>query len=463
MKRRGKKIPPPKQIPKMENLKQINLNASGIDIGSSEIWVAVPEGRDQQSVRRFETFTSDLYRIADWLQACGVDTVAMESTSIYWIPLYDILEQRGLKVYLVNARYAKSMPGRKTDILDCQWLQQLHTYGLLAPSFQPPEEIAGLRSLNRHRDNLVRYRASHIQHMQKALHLMNIQLDNVISDVTGTTGMLIIRAIIAGQRHPLTLARFRNPHCKNSRELIAKSLEGNYREEHIFELRQAVELYDYYTTLIQQCDEKIEKVYAELPHKVNPDVKPLPQPKRKSKRLVPKKNAVPFDLRTALYRVAGVDLTVVDGLSALTVQMILSEIGVDMSPWRTSKHFASWLCLCPHNDISGGKVLRTKTDKTKSRTNRALRLAARSLHHSESALGAYYRRMRAHLGGPKAVTATAHKLARIIYHMLKYQVEYVDLGVDHYEAKHREREIKKLQKKAEKLGFGLVYVVPEKL
>src|SRR5262245_1814018 len=292
---------------------------------------------------------------------------------------------------------------------------------------------------------------------------MNIQLDNVISDVTGTTGMLIIRAIIAGQRHPLTLARFRNPHCKNSRELIAKSLEGNYREEHIFELRQAVELYDYYTTLIQQCDEKIEKVYAELPHKVNPDVKTLPQPKRKSKRLVPKQNAIPIDLRTARYRVAGVDLTVVDGLSALTVQMILSEIGVDMSPWRTSKHFASWLCLCPHNDISGGKVLRTKTDKTKSRTNRALRLAARSLHHSESALGAYYRRMRAHLGGPKAVTATAHKLARIIYHMLKYQVEYVDLGVDHYEAKHREREIKKLQKKAEKLGFGLVYVVPEKL
>lgn len=461
MKKKGKKIPPP-QIPKLENLKQINFNAAGIDIGSAEIWVCVPEGHDQQSVQRFETFTSDLYKIADWLEACGVDTVAMESTSIYWIPLYDILEQRGLKVYLVNARYAKNMPGRKTDILDCQWLQQLHTYGLLAPSFQPPEEIAGLRSLNRHRDNLVRYRASHIQHMQKALHLMNIQLDNVISDITGTTGIRIIRAILAGERDPLTLARFRNPHCKNSRDLIAKSLHGNYREENIFELRQAVDLYDYYSRLIQQCDEKIEKIYAELPAKVDPDLKPLPEPKRKTKRLLPQKNAVAFDLRTALYRMAGVDLTVVDGLSALTVQMILSETGVDMSPWKTAKHFASWLCLCPHNDISGGKVLRSKTDRTKNRANRALRLAARSLHHSQSALGAYYRRMRAHLGGPKAVTATAHKLARTIYHMLKYQVEYVDLGIDYYEAKHREREIKRLQKKAEKLGFELVYIVPKK-
>jgi LAS superfamily LD-carboxypeptidase LdcB len=297
--------------------------------------------------------------------------------------------------------------------------------------------------------------------MQKALHLMNIQLDNVISDITGTTGTRILRAILAGERDPLTLARFRNPHCKNSHDTIAKSLEGNYREEYIFELRQAVDLYDYYTQLIRHCDDKIEKAYAELPAKVDPNRKPLPEPKRETKRLVPKKNAVAFDLRTALYRMAGVDLTVVDGLSALTVQMILSETGVNMSPWKTAKHFASWLCLCPHNDISGGKVLRSKTEKTKSRANKALRLAARSLHHSDSALGAYYRRMRAHLGGPKAVTATAHKLARIIYHMLKYQVEYIDLGADYYEAKYREREIKKLQKKAAKLGFELIYVVPD--
>jgi transposase len=446
-------------IPKLESLKQINLNAGGIDIGDMEIWVCVPEGRDEPSVLCFGTFTCELYKIADWLEACRVETVAMESTSIYWIPLYEILVSRGIKTYVVNAQHVKTMPGRKTDILDCQWLQQLHTYGLLAASFQPPEDILALRGLLRHCDNLIRYRASHIQHMQKALHLMNIQLDNVLSDITGLTGLRILRAIVAGERNPLALARLRDPHCKNSQDVIAKSLEGNYRKEHLFALKQAVELYDFYTRKIQECHEELEKEYALLPAKVNLEEKPLAKSRKRHQWVEPAPNAGAFDLRTALYRMCGVDLTAVDGLDAQTVQMILSETGVDMGPWRTAKHFASWLCLCPNHKISGGKVLSRRTLKNKNRVRRALQLGARGLHHSDSAMGAFYRRKRAHLGGPKAVTAAAHKLARIIYTMLKYQVEYVDLGADYYESKYKEREIRKLKQKATRLGFELIPVV----
>ncbi|MGH7453073.1 MAG: IS110 family transposase [bacterium] len=446
------------EIPKLESLKQINLNAAGIDVGNTEIWVCVPEEREEQPVQSFGTFTCELYKIADWLEVCGVETVAMESTSIYWIPLYEILTNRGIKTYVVNAQHAKNMPGRKTDILDCQWLQQLHTYGLLTASFQPPENILALRGLLRHCDNLIRYRASHIQHMQKALHLMNIQLDNVISDITGLTGMRIIRAILDGERNPLTLAQYRNPHCKNSQDVIAQSLEGNYRKEHLFALKQAVELYDVYTRKIEECATELEKEYALLPVKVNLADKPLPKPRKRHLWVEPAKNAGAFDLRTALYQMCGVDLTAVDGLNAQTIQIVLSETGVDMGAWRTPKHFSSWLCLCPNNKISGGRVLSRRTQKNKNRASRALRLAARSLHHSDSALGAFYRRMRARLGGPKAVTAAAHKLARIIYTMITKQVEYVDLGADYYEAKYKEREIRKLKQKAARLGFQLVPV-----
>ncbi len=438
----------------MENLKQINVNACGIDIGSTEIYVCIPEDRDEQSVRKFGTFTSDLHAIAEWLQKCGIDTVAMESTGIYWIALYETLVAKGFRVSLVNARKVKNVPGRKTDILDCQWIQQLHTYGLLSGSFHPDEDTKELRILTRHRDNLIRYRSSHVQHMQKALHLMNIQLDNVISNITGLTGMQIIRAIVNGQRDPKVLASYRDYHCKNSEEVIAKSLEGTYKEEHLFMLKQALDLYDYYTKLIKECDCKIEDKYTSFPVKV--DIEENPLKPSKIKRKTPMKNNPDYDLRTCLYKMCGVDLTMVDGLNALTVQSILSEIGLDMNKWPTVKHFTSWLCLCPYNDISGGKGLNTKTKKTRNRANKALRMAGQALLTSNSALGAYTRRMRARLGSPQAITAAAHKLARIIYTMLKYQKEYVELGADYYERQYKMREIKKLKRKASRLGLKVL-------
>jgi transposase len=442
------------EIPKLESLKQLNLNAAGIDIGDEEIWVCIPEDRDTEPVRCFGTFTCDLFAIADWLKACGVDTVAMESTSIYWVPLYEILEATGVEVYLVNARHVKNVSGRKDDILDCQWLQQLHTYGLLRRSFRPEAEIVELRDLVRHRDTLLDYRAAHIQHMQKALHLMNLQLDNVISDITGYTGKQIIRAIIAGQRDPQILAQLRDPRCKNSTEVIAKSLEGNYKATYIFELQQALELYDFYTRQIKACDHEIEKTYQHLPLKFSAEQEPVPQLKSRDDRR--HKHHPDYDLRTYLYRMVGVDLCAVDGLGAVLVQIILSEIGVDMSRWPTEKHFASWLCTCPNNRISGGKLLSTRTRKTTNRAYHALRLAARSLHHSDSFLGAYFRRMRARLGAPKAVTAAAHKIAKIIYMMIKNQIEFVDLGADYYEQKYKENQIAKLRRKALKFGLKVV-------
>ena len=434
----------------LEALKQINFNAAGLDIGAAEIWVAVPEERDEQTVRSFETFTVDLHALADWLTACEVDTVAMESTGVYWIPIFEILEERGFEVLLVNARHIKNVTGRKTDVLDCQWIQQLHTYGLLRGSFRPSAEIAALRSYVRHRDNLLRYRAAHIQHMQKALHLMNVQLTNVLSDVTGITGMQIIRDIIAGVREPITLAQYRDPRCHSTEDEIAKALTGNYRQEHVFALQQAVELYDFYTRQLQNCDAEIEKMYSSFVPKVDIMDKPL-SPAKKKKR----KNAPDFDLRSQLYQTCGVDLTRVDGLDSILVQDIIAEIGVDMSKWKTSKHFSSWLRVCPYNDISGGKVLKSKTGKTTNRANRALRLAARSAGKSDSAIGAFYRRIRARHGAPKAITATAHKIARIVYHMLKYQEEYRDSGADAYEAQYQDRVLKNLKRKAKKFGMKL--------
>jgi len=440
-----------KKVRKLDNLKQINLNASGIDIGSSEIYVCVPEGRDKESVKHFGTFTCELNNIADWLKQCGVDTVAMESTGVYWVPLYEVLESNGFKVHLVNARHVKNVPGRKTDTLDCQWLQQLHTYGLLSGSFHPDKEIAELRSLVRHRDNLLRYRSSHIQHMQKALHLMNIQIDNVIGDITGYTGMKIIRDIVAGEREPNELASWRDHRCKKSEEEIAKSLEGTYKTEYIFQLKQSLDLYDYYGQLIKECDIEIEKKYTQFPSKVKEEEKLLDISKK-----IPRKNEPDFDLHGYLYRVCGVDLTKIDGLNVLSVQAIISETGVDMSKWPTENHFASWLGLCPYNDISGGKVLKSRTKKTKSRANKALRMAGQSLYRSQSALGAFYRRMKARLGAPKAITATAHKIARIIYSMLKSQKEYCDPGANYYEKKYKERTIKNLKRKAFQLGLRVI-------
>jgi len=440
------------EVPKLEALEQINLNAAGLDIGDDDIYVAVPEGRDEVSVRVFHTFTRDLYALADWLEACGVETVAMESTGVYWIPTYEILEERGFEVYLVNARDVKNVPERKTDILDCQWIQQLHTYGLLRPSFRPPEEICALRALVRHRDSLIRSCGAEIQRMQKALQQMNVKLTNVISDITGVTGMNIIRDIVGGERDPHDLAKHRDFRCKKSEEEIAKSLEGNYKPEHIFALKQALEAYDFYRGQIKACDVEIEKQYKTFEPKVDVTEHPL----EPGKQTNPRGNEPDFDLRLHLYQMGGVDLTRIPGINVLTVQKVLSETGVDMSAWPTVKHFASWLSLCPHNDKTGGKVIRSKTKKTQNRAAAALRMSVQSLFHSKSALGGYYRSMRAKLGKPEAVTATAHKLARIIYAMLKNQTEYRDPAEGYYEGQAGQRAINNLKRKAKKMGFELV-------
>ncbi len=435
-------------------LAQINHNAAGLDIGAAEIYVCVPADRDESSVRVFKTFTVDLYALADWLSACKVDTVAMESTGVYWIPIYDILESRGFQVCLVNARHLKNVSGKKTDILDCQWIQQLHTYGLLQASFRPPEDICALRALVRHRETLIQYRSAHIQHMQKALQQMNVQLTQVVSDVTGVTGLNIIRAIVGGERDPKTLAQMRNGKCKHSEAEIAAALEGHYRPEHLFVLKQALAQYDFYDRQICECDTEIETRYTQLAS-VWPDGEdtlPPPEPRRGK----PRKNQAHFDLATSLYQMVGVDLTAIDGLDALTVQKVIAEIGLDVSKWPTVKHFASWLGLAPNTKKSGGKVLSSHSKKTKNRANAALRVAAQSLSRSHSASGAFYRRIRAKKGAAEANVATAHKLARIIYHMLKYRQAYVDIGEAHDEQQYRERTIRNLKRKAASLGFDLV-------
>jgi len=436
-------------------LEQINPHAAGIDIGAEEIYVAVPPDQDTQSVRAFPTFTADLRRLAEWLKACQIETVAMEATGVYWIPLYELLEEEGFEVCLVNARHLKNVSGRKTDVLDCQWIQQLHTYGLLNPSFRPPEQIVAIRSLVRHREMLVQYRSAHIQHMQKALTLMNVRLTNVLSDITGVTGLKIIRAILAGERNPHKLAQLRDERCKKSEAEITKSLEGHYKREHLFALKQALELYDFYDHQLQACDAELEAMYQEVDPPEDPGTPP-PAPRTQKRR----KNQAHFDLSPALYRLTGVDLTQIDGVDELTVQKVLSEIGTDMSKWPTVKHFTSWLRLCPNNKITGGKVIQTGVQPTKNRASTALRVAAASLKTSDSALGAYYRRMRARLGTPEAITATAHKLARIIYIMLKERKPYHDFGSNYYEQQYRARVLRTLNRRATMLGFRLEPIAP---
>jgi len=446
------------QLPK--HLQQLNLFAAGIDIGSKSHFVAVPEGSDEQPVREFHCFTADLHRLVDWLISCLVTTVVMESTGAYWIPLFEILESRGLEVKLVNARHVKNVPGRKTDVLDCQWLQQLHTYGLLEGAFRPPEQICALRAYIRHRMNQVRYGAAHIQHMQKALTQMNLLLHNVVSDLTGVTGMRIIKALLAGERDPQVLAGMRDQRCKNSIATIAKSLEGNYRPEHLFSLKQAVESFEFYQTQIAQCDREIESLLTTFDAKVmtTPPTNSDPEDGASAKA---QDRAPKFNLKDELHRVTGVDLTKIDGIDATTALKVISEIGIDTSRWKSEKQFASWLGLSPGSKVTGGKRLSGKTKPVVNRAAAALRMAASSLYRSQCALGAYYRRMKARLGAPKAITATAHKLARLIYSMLKHGTEYTDVGQDYYEQQYKTRAIKNLKARARQLGFDLVETVIE--
>jgi len=434
----------------------INPNAAGIDIGSAEHWVAVPEDRDEQAVRKFACFTQDLHAMAAWLKQCKVETVVMESTGVYWIPVFQILETHGFEVKLANAKQAKNVPGRKTDVLDCQWLQRLHTYGLLSGSFRPDNAICVLRSYWRHRETLVSYISSHVQHMQKALTQMNVQLHKVISDITGVTGMRIIRAILNGERDPLKLAQMKNYRIRSTTETIAKALEGDYRPEHVFSLRQAVELYDFYQRQIQACDREIEAYLSQLDG-IDIVSNPIPPSRRRIQKH--KGNQPEFDLRTHLYRISGVDFTQIDGLDVLNVQTILSEVGLNPEAFPTVKNFTSWLALCPNNRITGGRIKSRSTRKTVNRAAEAFRMAAYALTNSSSALGAFFRRMRTRHDSPKAITATAHKIARIFYTMWKTHTSYQDLGADYYEQRYKQRVLKNIKRKAKQIGY-LITLTP---
>lgn len=434
----------------------LHPDTAGIDIGATEIYVCVPLDRDPQPIRRFATFTEDLHALADWLQQCRVTSVAMESTGVYWIPLYQILETRGCEVCLVNARHVKNVPGRKSDVQDCQWLQYLHSVGLLRASFRPPETVCAVRSLLRHRDSLVQLAATHTQHMQKALTQMNLQLHHVISDITGVTGVAILDAILAGERDPHVLAQHRDRRIKASAETIAKALVGDYRSEHLFTLRQALAAYRHTQRLIEECDAEVQARLGAFASQIDPAAPPLPAAPPARRQARGPRPAPRFDLRTELYRVLGTDLTQVPGFQTPTVFTLFSELGADLTKFPAGDHFASWLGLCPDNRISGGKVLSVKTRPVKHRVSQALRLAAQSLSHSRSVLGAYFRRMRAKLGGPEAITATAHKLARIVYHLLTTREPYDESRLAAAEAQHRQRSESRLRAQARALGFQLV-------
>ena len=426
-------------------------DAAGIDIGAIEIFIAVPADRAVENVGSFPTFTQDLYAAAEWLKQCGIKTVAMESTGVYWIPLFQILEACGFEVCLVNARHVKNVPGRRTDVADCQWLQFLHSVGLLRASYRPEQEICAVRSLLRHRESLVQMAATRVNDMQKALDQMNLQLHHVISDIVGQTGLAIVDAILAGQRNPSVLAKLRNERIKATEEVIAKSLVGDYRAEHLFTLRQSLAAYRSYEKMIEDCDREIRQYLEEFK-----PTQPPPSAEDTNAKLPTKKSSADGVLRSELHRVFGIDLTKIPGIRTGIAQTLFGEIGPDFTKFRSASAFASWMGLCPDNDISGGKVLWVGTRKVKCRAALALRMAAQSLHHSKSALGDFYRRMRAKLGAPRAITAAAHKLARIIFHLITTRQEFDDSKFAADQARYQKRQESKLRAKAKSMGFELI-------
>jgi len=432
----------------------INLHAAGVDIGSREHWAAVPREASERPVRKFGTFTADLEAMAAWFKECGVTSVAMEATGVYWIPLFQILERNGLHVILVNARQTKNVAGRKSDVQDCQWIQRLHTYGLLQGSFRPADPYCVLRTYLRQRDELVGTRSAHCQHMQKALLQMNIQLPQVLSDVAGVSGMAIIGAILKGERDPARLAALVDRRVRATAATIRQALQGDYRAEHLFVLRQAHELYNTYDAHIDACDEQIVREIARLPARVDPALKPLPA--RKAGRSACHDKMAGVDLRPELYEKFGADLTGIEGIGVLTALILLTEVGPNVSRFHSEKHFCSWLGLCPDNRISGGKVLSSRTRRVVNRASDALRMAASSLDRSQTALGGFARRMKARLGAAEGITATAHKLARIVYRLIKHGEAYVRQGLEAYEKKFADRKLNALQKTATAMGFELV-------
>jgi transposase len=445
-----------------ESLRVTHPHAAGIDVYADIHWVAVPPGDAPPPcpnhppnlpahVRSFGTCTADLIALADWLAECGVKTIAMESTGIYWIPLYELLECRGFEVFLVEPRQSRHAPGRpKSDVLDCQWLQRLHSYGLLTASFRPAEKVVVLRSYLRQRQMLIRYAGQHVQHMQKALEQMNVKLAEVVSDITGVTGMAIIQAILKGQRDPLELAKLRNDNCKRTEAQIARALYGNWREEHLFALKQALTLYEFYRQQLAECDVQLQAHLSTF----TDQSQGRPRPPRQ-RRHTPRPNDPVLDVGGSLYRMAGVDLTVLEGINANTALVLLSEVGPDVSRFPTVKRFTSWLGLCPQHQGSAGKIRSRRVPRGANRAGRALRLAVQGCHHAKHALGAFYRRIQARAGAPKAIVATARKLAERVYRLLKYGAEYVCQGVETYEAAYRARVVKGLARRAAELGYRL--------
>lgn len=446
-------------------LEIVNRNVAGIDVGSHSHFVAVAPGRDPHPVREFGSWTADLERIADWLTTCGVEVVVMQSTGVYWVALYDILEARKFKICLTNARHTKNLPGRKSDVQESQWLMKLHTYGLLRDSFHPPDEIRALRSLWRLRDRHVKEAARTLQHMQKAMTAMNVQLSNAISDISGATGQAIIRAIVSGERDPRKLAKFRDRRIHATEEEIARSLEGNWRADMLFELKQAVNAYDFIEHQIAECDQRLQTLLAALPQREAKEAEIRAAAatesltlKRKQRRKTPRPDGhVPqFNLSAELKRICGVDLTRIDGIDIMTAQTIVAELGTDFTHWKSEAHFTSWLGLTPSRDISGGKVVKHESRKVKNRVADALRMAASSLIRSQSYLGARYRSLRTRLGAPKAIKATARYLACLVYRMFMYGQTWVDRGAQEFEHKRSERDLLLLKRKAAALGFHLV-------
>ena len=437
-------------------LERINPNAAGIDCGSAEHYVAVPADRDSQPVQRFKTFTTDLHRLAEWLTHCGISSVAMEATGVYWIPVFEILEARGFDVRLVNAHHVKNVPGRKSDVSDCEWLRDLLSVGLWRGSFRPSDAIVALRGYLRHRHTLVEQAGIHIQRMQKALVEMNVQLPLVVSDITGITGLRILRDLVAGHRDPVRLAAHRDPRCRASEAEIIAALTGNYRPEHMFVLQQNLELFDMCQTQLAACDRAIQHhLQALTATRVEPSA-PLPAP-RVVRTRHSRDNAPRFDPRGDLYRLTGgIDLTQIDGITPYTALGLVAEIGADMSRWPTEKHFTSWLTLAPKNRISGGRLLSSRTAPSANRAAGILRLIVMSLSRTQTALGAHYRRLAARIGKPQAITATARKLAILVYRTLKGELVYRDIGADGYAAQHRARVLKGLRRGAAALGFDLV-------
>lgn len=440
------------------SLEVVHPAAAGIDIGNESHYAAVPPNVDSEPVRRFGCTTAELRALADWLKQCRIRTIAMQSTGVYWIAVYDILEEAGFEVYLVNARETKNLPGRKSDVQESQWLMKLHTYGLLRNSFRPPQEIRIMRTYWRQRIDLVRAAGRHIQRMQKALTQMNIQLANIIADLSGMTGQAIIKAILAGERDPHHLAELRDPRVKASEEEIARTLEGHWQEDLLFVLKQEQDGYEFCQKQMAECDRQLQAYLQEREDRSQGAS--LPEERRKDRLKKKKGNKPQFPLRDELFRVIGTDLSQIDGIDVVTAMTIISEVGWDMSKWKTEHHFVSWLRLSPDNKVSGDRIIGKGRLPTTNRVTTALRMAASSLRMSNTYLGAQFRRLRTKLGAPVATKAMAAKLARLVYRMLRYGMKFIDKGAQFYEAQHRKLQISHLKRRATQLGFQIVEAAP---